>query len=440
MISLPVQGPRAPRRAARWSLPVVFGLFLAGPVGAQTAPDSNWALSGFGSLGLTAQSGGHDWGLQRNSSQRGAGADVSASQDSRLGLQLDWHSGNQWEGAAQVVATNKPSGTPFGENIEWGYVGYRPLPNTRIRVGRTSPDVFLFADSRNVGFALPWARPPIDFYGFAPVVSVDGADVEQRWSLDESTWRVRATAGSFRAGVTDALGARLQMRGSQVWALGVTREEGGLLLKASYLQARLRLQTPPELQLLQQGLDQVAQLGLPGVTDSIDALGDNLWNGGGASYLALAAQYDTGPWSFVAEASELTVRHSPLSGRRAYASIGYRTGAVTWYGLVSRVVPSRSALTEPDLVTPLAPVIGEQAAQQAQALAGYAADAGLLYRFDQTTLAAGLRWDVATNTAVKLQIDRFDVRRNGGAGWRASDPRPAEGTVLSVLVDFVWGS
>jgi len=401
--------------------------------------DSPWRVSGFGTLGAVQQSGGHEWGFVRNSTQLGASSRLSAAPDSRAGLQLNWNPGTRWEAGIQGVLLPKPSGTPAVESIEWAHVGYRPLPDTRLRIGRVAPDIFLFADSRNVGFALPWARPPVDFYGFVPLASVDGADLEQRWFTEASTWRARLSAGSVQTSVTDVNGGRVKMKGRDTWAFGLTREEGGLLLKGSYLRSRLQVDTGAGVGPLRDALGQLGQLPVPGLAGALDDLSQNLWNGGFSSYWALAAQYETGPWTFTAEGSQLRVPRSPLSARRAYVSAGYRSGAFTYYGIASRVKPDKPAFTAPDLAGPATPFLGAEDAQAAQALVGIAAAAGDNFRFDQSTLGVGLRWDFMPNAALKLQVDRFDVRSNGAAGWRFADSRGARGTLVSVLVDFVWG-
>jgi len=435
----------------RSRLLISIGALFFGHAMAQTAlepaesvvlPDlsspSNWNISGFGTLGAVHQSGVNGWGFVRNRSQRGAGSDSSLTPDSRLGAQLNWSSG-PWEAGLQAVALSKPSGAAAAESVTYAYAGWRPLPDTRIRLGRTSPDIFLFADSRNVGYALPWARPPVDFYGFAPISSLDGVDLEQRWFGGAATWRARFTAGSMRTSVSDTDGSRLDMHGRNAWALGLSREEGGLLLKASYQHAQLYVDTNNQADQLRQALNAIGTIPVPGLASSLGALGNNLWTGGSTSYLALAAQYETGPWTFISEGSQLKVPNSPLGARRGYVSVGYRYGPVTYYGSASRVKPDDAAVAAPNLAGTLSPLIGLPAALQAQALAGFAAAAGDSYRFDQSTLSAGLRWDFRSNAALKLQVDRFDVRAHGAAGWRFSDGRAARGTLVSVLVDFVWG-
>jgi hypothetical protein len=406
---------------------------------AQAQSDSHWSLSGFGTAGVVKQNGASGLGFVRNRTQRGAGTDLGAAPDSRAGLQLNWNGGPQWEAGAQGVLVQKPAGTPVQENIEWAYLGYRPWPNTRIRLGRTSPDLFLFAESRNVGFALPWARPPVDFYGFAPLVSIDGADLEQRWFTGNASWRARATAGAVRTSVIDNSGSRLTLHGANAFAMGLSREEGGLLVKVSFLRSRIEVNANPQVGQLLQGLNQLAAIPVPGLANAVAPLGQNLWTGGMTTYLALAAQYETGPWTFIAEGSRLRVPGSALNADRAYVSAGYRSGSVTYYGTASRVKPDDPAVTAPALAPLLTPVIGPAAAAQAQALAGYAGAAGDSYRYDQSTVGVGLRWDFSPNAALKLQVDRFDVHRHGGAGWRSYDGRATQGTLVSMLVDFVWG-
>ena len=149
--------PRAPRLPRPW-LPFVLWALAAAlpaqaqtatppPIPAQAAPDSPWKVSGFGTLGVVSQAGGNDWGLVRNSTQLGASSRLSATPDSRLGLQLDWNPGTRWEAGVQGVLVSRPSGTPIAQSIEWAHLGYRPWDDTRLRFGRTSADDQLPSDT-----------------------------------------------------------------------------------------------------------------------------------------------------------------------------------------------------------------------------------------------------------------------------------------------------
>jgi hypothetical protein len=416
-------------------------LALAAHGAAAAADDeSPWALSGFATAGVTSKAGGHDWGFARDQGQKGADGDVSALVDSRAGFQLNWNGGARWEGALQAVWRDRPFGTPTEKSLEWAYVTYRPTPDLSVRLGRTSPDLFLFADTRNVGFALPWARPPVEFYGFIPVNSFDGADVSRQWSWAGAQWRGRVAAGRFSTHL-GALGTDepLKLTGRDTVALTLSREADGLLVKASYLRTRTSVSTTPSLLQLQAGLDQLGALPVPGLGAEIDALRRGVWTHGTGRYLGLGIQYELGPWSLHAEGSQSRIDDSPASGLRGYVGIGYRLRSVTLYGLGSRTLPKHDVRTAPDLASLVTPMLGPALGQQAQMVAQGATDAANGGRYDQSSVAGGLRWDVATNTALKLQLDRIHVHANGSGAWRHGDARPARATVLTVLVDFAWG-
>jgi len=426
--------PVGAARSAR-TLLGASALLAAVSVFAQTAPE----ISGFGTLGVTHERGAGGRGYVRNSTQPGTSSSFGGALDSRLGAQFDWAFVPDWEASVQAVAVKRPQGTPASESVERAYIGWRPLANTRLRAGRINPDIFLYADSRNVGYSLPWARPPVDFYGFAPVVAIDGLDLDQQWHAGDADWRLRVTHGSARASVTDLEGARVPLRGRGLTALALNRFQDGLLLKLSFLQGHLGFDAGDQVAALRQGLDEVAGIPVPGVSEQVAALQRNLWTEGNIRYLSLAAQYETGPWTLIGEASNLTVPNSPLASRRAYASAGYRRNGFTYYVTAGAARPRRSEESSPDFVSSLSPVVGEAVAQQAQALGNFAVAAGNNFRYDQNTVGIGVRWDFSSNAALKLQWDRFRVASNGGAGLRYFNGAATDGQILTVLVDFVWG-
>lgn len=424
-------------RALRaWALGGVLALAAATGL-AQDA--SAWRVSGFGTLGLTSQTGGEGLGFRRSSSQPGATGSFSATQDSRLALQLNWNPGSAWDGALQAVVLDRPGGAKWTEAIDLAYVGYTPMPGLRVRLGRTIPDLFLYADSRNVGYALPWVRPPVDFYGFAPLAAVDGADLEQRWTDGDARWRLRVTAGRMGFSGTEPDGRRLPARVSPLVALALAREQAGLLLKVTFVRGRFAFDEPPQMQRLRDALGRVAALPLPGMDAAVAPLQQGLWSGGPIRYLGLAAQYETGPWTLMAEVSKVHSANAPMNGRRAYFGPAYRLGKLSLYGWASRTRPTGKALVAPDLAAQLAPALGAAAAMQAQQVVTQAAFVAAMSRADQSTLGVGLRWDLWPNAAIKLQVERFRVHANGAGAWLHTDNRAARGLLYSAALDFVWG-
>jgi hypothetical protein len=64
-----------------------------------------------------------------------------------------------------------------------------------VRVGRTDLDVFLLTDSRNIGFAYPWVRPPIELYDLVPVTNSDGIGFSYRLPVAGGSNTVEASIG-----------------------------------------------------------------------------------------------------------------------------------------------------------------------------------------------------------------------------------------------------
>src|SRR5262245_41475368 len=187
-----------------------------------------------------------------------------------------------------------------------------------------------------------------------------------------SLWRARITYGSVSnsaANLSD--GSRFKMSGDHALGLTLARETEGLLIKASYLRTRIRMDLGPQFTQLKQGLAALQQLPIPGLAEQVEPLQRHLWNEGTVNYLALGTQYETGPWSIYAEGSEMRIDDSLSPGRRAYLGVGYRHNTTTLYGLVSRAVSKSGAVSTPDLASTIQPFAGATAAQQAQMLAIY---------------------------------------------------------------------
>jgi hypothetical protein len=57
---------------------------------------------------------------------------------------------------------------------------------------------------------------------------------------------------------------------------------------------------------------------------------------------------------------------------------------------------------------------------------------------DQSTTAAGLRWDISPRVALKAQWDHVRVRREGSGLWQQAGGGPARSDVVAIAADFVF--
>ncbi len=399
----------------------------------QVAEPQTLRLSGFGTFGLVGIHAPSGWGYRRDISQPAMSGDVRADIDSRIGVQLNYSPDARFELVAQVIGLHRANHSSMGDGLEWAFAAYRPDGATTLRAGRVNIDSFLMSDHRNVGFAFPYARPPVEFYGSLPS-TLDGADLTRRWNLASGLWQAKVYAGSARSGDLDQV-EPYKVR--DVIGAMVSREADGLLLRATYTRTRIASR-PAALEPLLQGLDVAAALPFPEIAAQAADLRARLDSAGkSSSFAALGLSYERGNWLLAAEVARIG-GHPTFAQRSGYVSLGHRWGTLTGYALASRIDSSGPAFTPPAWGAALTPVLGPALAQQMQAVADAATYALDKSGAHQGTVAVGLRWDLHPQIALKLQWDQVRVGSNGGMLWAKSSLDAARAHIATALVDFVF--
>ena len=381
------------------------------------------------------------WEFTRDRSQPPEEGRINTRTDTRLGLQANWQPDPRLEGAAQVVLKRLDPEVPAEQFVDWAYAAYRPTPQWTWRLGRTSPDVFLLVDYRNVGFAYPWVRPNPEFYGWLSLDSMDGLDASYAWQADAAWWRMKLAYGQSRtAQVVSRTGEIPFLENKGLFTATVSREDDGLLLKATFARTRSSLTGVPGLQRLNAALTDLQALPVPSVVQEAALLQNNVvFTDRSSQYLALGASYERGPWWLHAEVNRLGGDLVTSNGLRAYASVAYRVGRLTGFTVWGRALPASAPLPTPtDWGTVLAPLIGEAAAQQTAALGAVAADVANRGRTDQRSIGLGVRWDANARMALKLQWDHIKTNPLGSGLWESATPAAARSNLLSATLDFIF--
>src|ERR1700734_3990968 len=176
------------------------------PAGAHATPDnltpSMFSLSGFGTLGLVHSSEDDADFTATPLAPNGAGYTHSWSPDidSRLGAQVTAHFTPQLSAMLQLISEQNYDKT-YTPHVEWANIAYQVTPDFSVRLGRIVLPTFLLSDTRKVGYANPWVRPPLEVYSLSPIVDSDGADVSYKLHLGNVVNTLVATYGknSFNA-------------------------------------------------------------------------------------------------------------------------------------------------------------------------------------------------------------------------------------------------
>ena len=417
-------------RSQYWSYKLLIALVaMLGMASAARAQDSGgptYSFSGFGTLGLVHSSENQaDYTNSPWYKPSGAGYSRSWSPDvdSRIGLQLDAKLTPQLSAVVQVISQQRYDNT-YMPTLEWANVKYAITPDASIRLGRSVMSTFLYSDYRNVGYAVPWVRPPLSVYNLMPVNYNDGIDGSYRTHFGTATNTIQ---GFYGGGSQKSPPDGASNPDTDSWGIFNTFESGPTTLRLAYQKSTLSLNDS-----INSFFNQFRQFGPSGIAlaDKYDA------NKKPSVFWGVSASYDPGPWFVAGEWGQSDLTPSFMGKEIAwYISGGYRFGDFTPYAIYAN---SRMLSNTSDPGLDLASV--------APSLRGYAAglNAGLngfLSPTTGTTASLGGRWDFKKNMALKLQYDHMQLDANSTGLLINQQPGYQAGgqvNLISAVIDFVF--
>jgi len=405
-----------------------FVLLLAGSLSA--AADDNVRFSGFGTIGYTTDNRG-DIAPARDISQKpkdGAAMGGSWLVDSRLGVQLEYRITPNVDLVGQIVVRDHFK-ADLDSSTELAYLTVRPQGDLDVRAGRINYDAFLMSDHRNVGYAYTWVRPPLEFYGWIPIFSLDGVDAAFNIPVDDANWRLKLQAGNSKFSIP--IGDGYDFKANNLLGLSVSRRTEHWRLKAAYSQFTVGSEVPAFAS-AHAALDMVSAAGIPGVSAEAADLRRNFsFDGVKITYATLGAAYDDGTWIAQTElgrstATAVVVPHATM----AYASVGRRFGDWTPYVTLSASRPGNGLRGPAADWGPFNAVLRDPVLLNLN-----------ITRIEQSTASIGTRWDFMRKAALKLQWDRTTIRPSGyGLWWRdiGINMQSSHIDQVSATVDFTF--
>ena len=392
---------------------------LTGAYAAEPMPESAVTLRGFGTLGLTHNNTGGAEFIRDILQPRGVADGWSRDVDSRIGLQVNARLTAEIEGMVQAVSYYNHAGS-YSPELTWAFVSYAPNPDLKARVGRLGWDAYQLADSRNVGYAYLWVRPPVDYFGQLQITHIDGADAVITRELGGGLASVKLYGGRADQKIPSSPGSDYELAGTRVLGANLDYRHGDWQLRTGYAAVRLNNELPDFVPLL-------AALRGTGSPTAAALAADLSLTGKTIEIVSAGAIYDHGPWQahlmFNRTMSNTLAYPQKDSG---YFLLAYRSGQWTPYvtlaGTRSQAAPQRGT----GFPTPN-PLDGAVSTSLASS------------QSRQHTLTLGVRYDFMRNAALKAQLDRIRVQDNAAFLWR--NPQPGwdgHATVFSLALDFVF--
>lgn len=351
---------------------------------------------------------------------------VSYKVDTRVGGQVSAAFSPRLSGVVQVLVQQNHDNS-WQPRVEWANIKYQLTDDLSIRAGRVVLPIFMVTDTRRVGYANVWVRPPVEMYSLVPVTNNDGADATWRLPLGEWTNTMQLTVGRSDSKFPNASGfdpGKAEAR--RIVALVESVESGPFTARLSYGEARLTIAAYRPL------FAAFRMFGPPG-----EAIAQRYGvDDRRVSFLGLGASYDPGAWFATGEWARFDTRS--VIGRKSawYISAGPRIGKLTPYATYARIKAESAASDAgvsttglPPAVAGLGQVVNATLNRQLGALP------------QQSTISIGVRWDFLRNAALKVQLDqvRLGARSHGTFGNVQPDfPTGGKVNVVSVAVDFVF--
>jgi len=418
---------------------MTIGCLGAPPAFALEALDPTYTFNGFGTLGAVYSDEDQadyvsSWLLQPN----GAGhtSEWHGGVDSKLGGQLNVRFNEAFSAVLQVVVQRQEDNA-WTPEIEWANIQYRFNDQFSLRLGRTVLPSFMVSDTRLVGYANPWIRPPQEVYQLNPLTNLDGLDLSYELEFDNGHNTLQLNLGqSDRDVVQDG-----ETRGRKGLVISNTFEYDFATLRLMYMRAKIDL-----------SID---------LTDAIfgayTTLGETLstmpgQEGNAATASALGSRYaiaddtvelysagiklEPGNWLLMGEWGRVPETGALANVQAGYATLAYHFPTFMPFITLAEVngdTPSESGVATTGMPAPLAEEVN--ALNQGLNLLLFQASAA------QKSITAGLRWDCYPGTAIKLQYQHIEIDDHSPGRLGNVQPGFTPGgtvNVFSTTIDFVF--
>ncbi|WP_414830179.1 hypothetical protein [Alteromonas sp. H39] len=363
-------------------------------------------FNGFATIAVTTHS--NDDILYRSSLVNRPRTSPSLAPDSVLGGQINYYINDRWDAVAQVVIQDRAD-TAISNYLEMGFLRYRPTRNWAFKFGRVNSNLYMLSEYKPVGYAQVWARPPLEFYSNASVVSnVDGIEVVHSQNIGDGFLELGIIAGQSQPRLKGSDG-KLRANFKELISLSARYTWNEWQFKSTYARGRVDNPQIPQFDLFEQAVAAVPSELLPQKSELLSRFSGD---GDIIKYLAGGMKYDGERWNVQAEAGSVDVDWLLFTSLRfGYVSVAYYMDEFSPFLAVSGAqskdkefrfsIPSFPAGTPPELAAGIVGLITGSNANISDLLV------------DQYSLSAGVNWHFYPSWVAKAQLDHIRMDNPG---------------------------
>jgi hypothetical protein len=325
--------------------------------------------------------------------------DISLSQQSLIGLQVDYQLADHLSITSQLLGH---SGNERGSGVEWLYLTYQPTRSIQIKLGKQRTPFFNYSDSIDVGFAYPWVTLPKQVYNSSLISTFNGVLANYQWSGKTFGFDIEAYWGSFDD-MTFISAVAIPANVNDLRGLITKLHYENWIIRASYHTADIFIKLPK--------LEEFSSvLNRFGFTQSAQSLSLD----GKIEFYQLAASYENINYFFRTEMTKTHPRSSTIPDvSRFYVAAGYYYDSFLSYISFAK-----------DKSTNGAPVneipIGFGPQLDALAL-GYQRIFDTLIVSNSQSITVGTKWNFKSNLALKAEVTWIEADQGGDTSFYVLD-------------------
>lgn len=297
----------------------------------------------------------------------------------------------------QLVARGREN---FDMDATWAYVTFAPTDVDSIRAGKLRAPFFYYSDFLEVGYAYNWVRPPVDVYSRIPFSTFEGIDYTRQFEIGDVTGSAQFYYGRYDDEiVTTDTGTVIALDLHDMFGVVLNTSWENFNFRASYHRSNLNSDNPlfGNLQAGSAGFGATPEEGKMFLLDNKTT-----------SFAELAVVYDDGSNIGIFEYTVMDHDNAAFTDNSGWlATYGRRISNVTLH--LSYTAESNSA--ESGAVGKFQKFIPTNSK-------------------DVTSVIAGVRYDIASGTALKFEIENKKEENFKGD--------EAKGKLFSVAVDVVF--
>lgn len=304
-----------------------------------------------------------------------------------LGLQVTGKVSERITATAQLLARSE---NDYQVDAEWAYLTWQASGNGKVRAGRLRTPLYMYSDFLDVGYSYPWISAPNEVY-YLPFNSVDGIDYYLTAALGSFDTSFQAYFGSFDSDFSFEDGTQGNASLRNQMGVAVTFGKDWWNFRAAYHQSDLTVDVfSPTLDGFVAQLEANPNFAYlaPRITIDDDQ----------GTFAQIGLNIDTGMFVAAAEHVEFEVKETMLAKNvRDYVMVGLRFGDFLFHVTGSKADDEIAALSA-----------GVPASAQTAQLIGTLDAIAAARNVERDVISFGTRWDVASGTALKLQLDDVD--------------------------------